>query len=68
MQTSRTLPCAGKMWRNGSVLARQHVNVQKRGIQDVAITRTGKPIIRIQGGRYAFFANIYEDLLKANLS
>lgn len=24
---------------------------QKRRIQDVAITRTGKPIIRVQGGR-----------------
>lgn len=25
--------------------------IQRRGLQDVAITRTGKPIIRIQGGR-----------------
>lgn len=25
---------------------------QKRAISDVAITRTGKPIIRVQGGRY----------------
>ena len=24
----------------------------RRGLQDVAITRTGRPIIRIQGGRY----------------
>jgi hypothetical protein len=26
--------------------------VQSRNIQDIAITRTGKPIIRISGGRY----------------
>jgi NADH dehydrogenase (ubiquinone) 1 alpha subcomplex subunit 9 len=25
--------------------------IQRRGLQDVAITRTGKPIIRVQGGR-----------------
>ena len=26
--------------------------IQKRALSDVAITRTGKPIIRVQGGRY----------------
>lgn len=26
--------------------------VQKRGLQDVQITRTGRPILRVQGGRY----------------
>lgn len=26
---------------------------QRRAISDVAITRTGKPILRTQGGRYA---------------
>lgn len=26
--------------------------VFRRGIQDVSITRTGRPIIRIQGGRW----------------
>lgn len=26
-------------------------NVQRRAVSDVAITRTGKPIIRVQGGR-----------------
>lgn len=25
--------------------------IQRRGLQDIAITRTGKPIIRVQGGR-----------------
>lgn len=25
--------------------------IQKRGLQDVQITRTGRPIIRVQGGR-----------------
>lgn len=25
--------------------------VQRRNIQDVAITRTGKPILKVQGGR-----------------
>ncbi|KKY25090.1 putative nadh-ubiquinone oxidoreductase 39 kda [Phaeomoniella chlamydospora] len=28
-------------------------SVQRRGLQDIAITRTGKPIIRVQGGRSA---------------
>ena len=27
------------------------LSAQRRGLQDIAITRTGKPIIRVQGGR-----------------
>ena len=33
----------------------------RRGIQDVSISRTGKPIIRIQGGRYAEDSDSQED-------
>jgi hypothetical protein len=30
---------------------RVQVQVQRRNLQDVAITRTGKPILKVQGGR-----------------
>lgn len=32
-------------------------HVQRRNLQDIAITRTGKPIIRVQGGRSALGGN-----------
>ena len=52
MKKSLTLPaitCARavaqvKPARNGSKFS-------KRGLQDISITRTGRPIIRVQGGR-----------------
>ena len=36
---------------------------QRRNLQDITITRTGKPIIRVQGGRYAIEATQYNLLL-----
>lgn len=32
-------------------------HIQRRNLQDIAITRTGKPIIRVQGGRSALGGN-----------
>ncbi|KAJ5621709.1 NADH-ubiquinone oxidoreductase 40 kDa subunit [Penicillium herquei] len=32
---------------------RVSVHIQRRNLQDVAITRTGKPILKVQGGRSA---------------
>ena len=36
----------------GPSVAKSFARVPSRSIQDIAITRTGKPIIRISGGRY----------------
>ena len=39
--------------RSGPQFAKTSLpRVQSRSLQDIAITRTGKPIIRISGGRY----------------
>lgn len=46
MVTSRAIGTAVRVTRKPLTPA-----IQRRGMQDVAITRTGKPIIRIQGGR-----------------
>ena len=52
MQKCWTAPAANG-FRTATKLYRvKPVNApQRRGLQDVAITRTGKPIIRVQGGR-----------------
>lgn len=37
-----------------SAPVRAQPHIQRRNIQDVFITRTGSPIIKVQGGRYVF--------------
>lgn len=37
-----------------STPVRAQPHIQRRNIQDVFITRTGSPIIKVQGGRYVF--------------
>jgi len=46
MVTSQAVATAARATRNSLA-----PSIQRRGLQDVAITRTGKPRIRVQGGR-----------------
>jgi len=52
MQKSLTAPAAAGLRLAGQTIVRPVKN-QKRGLTDVHITRTGKPLIRVQGGRHA---------------
>lgn len=52
MHTSQASACAVRTAR-----ATIKPHVQRRNLQDIAITRTGKPIIRVQGGRSALGGN-----------
>lgn len=50
MQTSRAVNSA--MGARAFVPAPKiRFQIQRRNLQDVAITRTGKPILKVQGGR-----------------
>lgn len=40
-----------------SARAAVHTVVGKRFLSDIAITRTGKPILRVEGGRYVKLSN-----------
>ena len=54
---------------NSFRLAREAINgsklssTQRRYLQDVAITRTGRPVIRVQGGRSLFLHSLNCNLL-----
>ncbi|KAJ5217403.1 hypothetical protein N7468_010411 [Penicillium chermesinum] len=50
MQKSRVMNSALGA-RSFAPAPRVSVHIQRRNLQDVAITRTGKPIVRVQGGR-----------------
>lgn len=39
-----------------STPVRAQPHIQRRNLQDVFITRTGNPIIKVQGGRYVFIS------------
>jgi NADH dehydrogenase (ubiquinone) 1 alpha subcomplex subunit 9 len=47
MQKSRTINSA----LTRPFAPRVQVQFQRRSLQDVAITRTGKPLVKVQGGR-----------------
>lgn len=37
---------------NGLKLSKKNLSKQSRLLHDISITRTGRPVIRVQGGRY----------------
>lgn len=52
-QIASSMALQRQLARSGTQFAKTSVpRVQSRNLQDIAITRTGKPIIRISGGRY----------------
>ncbi|KAI5246165.1 hypothetical protein E4T43_02849 [Aureobasidium subglaciale] len=52
-QIASSMALQRQLARSGTQFAKAPVSrVQSRNLQDIAITRTGKPIIRISGGRY----------------
>ncbi|KAJ9223642.1 hypothetical protein DTO169C6_3994 [Paecilomyces variotii] len=52
MQKSRAISSASRAFAPAPINARAQFQLQqRRSIQDVSITRTGKPIIKVQGGR-----------------
>ncbi|KAJ5976236.1 NADH-ubiquinone oxidoreductase 40 kDa subunit [Penicillium waksmanii] len=55
MQKSRTIQSALGS-RAFTPIPRVQVQFQRRNIQDVAISRTGRPILKVQGGRYLTLA------------
>jgi len=52
-QIASSMALQRQLARSGTQFAKTSIpRVQSRNLQDIAITRTGKPIIRISGGRY----------------
>jgi hypothetical protein len=52
-QIASSMALQRQLARSGPQFAKASFpRVQSRSLQDIAITRTGKPIIRISGGRY----------------
>jgi len=52
-QIASSMALQRQLARSGPQFAKTSLpRVQSRSLQDIAITRTGKPIIRISGGRY----------------